>query len=93
MLSSAVCNVQWWSGLRYGVKPGQQSLTVQLDTTSGAVLPAGHLADLLVAAAGVASPAALCKDRRLLAAAERDVKGAKVRGSTPCRRYCYIANA
>uniref|UniRef100_A0A383WDW5 Piwi domain-containing protein n=1 Tax=Tetradesmus obliquus TaxID=3088 RepID=A0A383WDW5_TETOB len=70
--------LQWWSGLCYGVKPGQQSLTVQLDTTSGAVLPAGPLAELLAAAAGVASPAALCKDRRLLAAAERDVKGAKV---------------
>jgi hypothetical protein len=70
--------MQRWTGVRYGVKPGQQSVTVQLDTTCAGVLPAGRLADLLCAAAGVASAAALCKDKRLLAAAEQDVKGAKV---------------
>jgi hypothetical protein len=82
LLLFAIYDTQWWTGLRYGIKPGQTSLSVQLDTTSGAVLPAGRLADLLCAAAGVASPAALCKDKRLLAAAEQDVKGAKVWGSS-----------
>eukprot|EP00882_Tetradesmus_deserticola_P023758 GHRQ01025869.1.p1 GENE.GHRQ01025869.1~~GHRQ01025869.1.p1 ORF type:complete len:543 (+),score=233.39 GHRQ01025869.1:46-1629(+) len=70
--------LQWWQGFRFGIKHGQQACLVQLDVTTGAVLPAGPLADLVTAAAGAPSPAALCKEKRLLAAAEADVKGAKV---------------
>jgi hypothetical protein len=83
--------MQWWTGVRYDIKPGQRSVTVQLDTTTAGVLPAGRLADVLCAAAGVASAAALCRDKRLLAAAEQDVKGAKVSSSSMQRqqgRWC-----
>lgn len=83
-------SMQWWRGLRSSLKEGQHNLAVQLDTTVGAVLPAGPLSQLLVFPGGPASPADLCnsKNKALLAAAEDAVKGAKVRRATTSGVLC-----
>lgn len=76
--------LQLWDGLRAGMKQGRL-FAVQLDATKAAVLPAGPLAQLLVwPDSGASSPAELCRDRPLLAAAEAAVLGAKVGGQRSC---------
>ncbi|KAF8072802.1 AGO3 [Scenedesmus sp. PABB004] len=76
--------LQLWTALAAGAKPTEMGWTLQLDTSRGAVLPAGELAELLVGGAGgAASPAELCGSRAKLAAAESLVKGAKVQVRYP----------
>jgi hypothetical protein len=69
--------VQHWDTFRAAIKATQQGPTLQLDVSAGAVQPAGPLSQLLASAG--ANPADLVNDRRLLAAAQDAIKGAKVR--------------
>jgi hypothetical protein len=65
------------------IKPTQQGMTLQLDASAGAVLPGKPLGELFTMPGGV-NPAALTRDKKLLAEATQLVKGAKVGTSQPC---------
>jgi hypothetical protein len=69
------------------IKPTQQGMTLQLDASAGAVLPGKPLGELLTVP-GAVNPAALTRDKKLLAEAAQLIKGAKVGASQPC----YVAS-
>jgi hypothetical protein len=69
--------VQYWDSVSAGIKPTQAGLTLQLDTSAGAVLPATPLGKLLTVPGG-ADPSDLTRNKKLLAEAQELVKGAKV---------------
>ena len=70
--------VQYWDSVSAGIKPTQLGLTLQLDTSAGAVLPGQPLGALLTTPGG-ADPSRLTRDKKLMAEAEALIKGAQVR--------------
>jgi hypothetical protein len=71
------CALQFWDSVSTGIKPTQQGLTLQLNTSAGAVLPGEPLGTLLTVP-GSSDPSGLTKNKRLLAEAQALLKGAKV---------------
>jgi hypothetical protein len=71
--------LQFWDSVSTGIKPTQQGLTLQLNTSAGAVLPGKPLGSLL-AVPGISDPSHLIRpgNKKLLAEAEALLKGAKV---------------
>lgn len=78
-----LCQVQFWEGLRSGIKLCESSqrepasLHLQLDKTAGGVVPAGPLSNLVLVG-GAGSPADLVGHKGRCKEAEELVKNLKV---------------
>lgn len=77
VLSSCCIHLQFWDSVTTSIKPTEQGLTLQLNTSAGAVVPGRPLGTLLTVPGGV-RPEDLTTNKKLLAEAEELLKGAKV---------------